>query len=125
MANCSIRRLIEPEAAQVSALRGSASEIAAITQAFAAMSKAARTETSGVAADLLFHRAILAAAHNALLLQMGDLIAVGLDIAHRLSAKSFVVFLPMHKAVLDAILARRSDAAETAMRHLSAERQIG
>ncbi|HTN96023.1 MAG TPA: FCD domain-containing protein, partial [Nordella sp.] len=118
-----IRRLIEPEAARLAALRGTESEIAAIAKAFAAMSEAARTETSGVAADLLFHRAILAAAHNALLLQMGNLIAVGLDIAHQLSSESFVVFLPMHKAVLDAILARRGGAAETAMRHLLSETQ--
>lgn len=118
-----IRRLIEPEAARLAAMRGSETEIAAIVSAFAAMSEAARTERSGVAADLAFHRAILAAAHNALLLQMGNLIAVGLDIAHRLSSESFVVFLPMHKAVLDAILAREGERGEAAMRHLLSETQ--
>lgn len=116
-----IRLLIEPEAARLAAIRGSAAEMAIIEKAFAAMSEAARTETSGVAADLSFHRAILAAAHNALLLQMGNLIAVGLDIAHRLSSESFVVFLPMHQRVLDAITARDSDAAGSAMRHLLSE----
>ncbi|MFZ5673583.1 MAG: FadR/GntR family transcriptional regulator [Pseudomonadota bacterium] len=118
-----IRLLIEPEAARLAALRGSETEIAIIASAFAAMSEAARRETSGVTADLAFHRAILAAAHNALLLQMGNLIAVGLDIAHRLSSESFVVFLPMHKAVLDAIAAREGEAAGTAMRHLLSETQ--
>jgi len=116
-----IRLLIEPEAARLAAIRGSTAEIAIIEKAFAAMSEAARTETSGVAADLAFHRAILAAAHNALLLQMGNLIAVGLDIAHRLSSESFAVFLPMHQRVLDAIIARDSDAAGNAMRHLLSE----
>lgn len=116
-----IRRLIEPEAARLAALRGSEAEIAAIASAFAAMTDAAQTGRSGVAADLAFHRAILAAAHNALLLQMGNLIAVGLDIAHRLSSASFVVFLPMHKAVLDAIQARDGAGGEAAMRHLLSE----
>ncbi|MBK1868950.1 FadR/GntR family transcriptional regulator [Aestuariivirga sp. YIM B02566] len=116
-----IRLLIEPEAARLAAIRGSTAEIAIIEKAFAAMSEAARTGTSGVAADLAFHRAILAAAHNALLLQMGNLIAVGLDIAHRLSSESFAVFLPMHQRVLDAIIARDSDAAGNAMRHLLSE----
>ena len=40
---------------------------------------------SGVEADLRFHRGILAACGNALLLQMGNPIGVGLTISHRFS----------------------------------------
>jgi GntR family transcriptional regulator, galactonate operon transcriptional repressor len=118
-----IRQMIEPEAARLAARRGSRREIAAIGQAFAAMSEAARLGTPGIEADLLFHRAILAASHNALLLQMGNLITVGLTIAHRISAESFVVFLPMHEAVYDAIAKRDSDRARKAMHHLLSQTQ--
>ena len=67
--------------------------------------------TSGIEADLIFHRAILVASHNPLLLQMGNLIAVGLTIAHRISAESFVVLLLIHEAVYDAIATRNGDRA--------------
>lgn len=116
-----IRRMIEPAAARLAARRRNGREIAAIADAFARMSRASRIDRSGIAADLSFHRAILAASHNALLLQMGNLIAVGLDIAHRISAESFVVFLPLHEAVYEAIARRDDEAAAAAMQHLLAE----
>ncbi|MGE0239457.1 MAG: FadR/GntR family transcriptional regulator [Parvibaculaceae bacterium] len=113
-----IRRMIEPSAARLAARRGTHREITAIAEAFARMSQASAGDRSGVAADLLFHRSILAASHNALLLQMGSLIAVGLDTAHRISAESFQVFLPMHQAVYEAIARRDGEAAGAAMEHL-------
>jgi DNA-binding FadR family transcriptional regulator len=118
-----IRRMIEPQAAGLAAKRGSRREIAAIGHAFAAMSEAARLGTSGIEADLLFHRAILVASHNALLLQMGNLIAVGLTIAHRVLAESFVVFLPMHEAVYDTIAKRDGDRARKPMHELLSQTQ--
>ena len=57
----------------------------------------------GIEADLRFHRGILAAGGNPLLLQMGNLISVGLLISHRFSRESFVIFLPMHRKVMEAI----------------------
>ena len=115
--------MIEPQAAGLAAKRGSRREIAAIGHAFAAMSEAARLGTSGIEADLLFHRAILVASHNALLLQMGNLIAVGLTIAHRVLAESFVVFLPMHEAVYDTIAKRDGDRARKPMHELLSQTQ--
>jgi GntR family galactonate operon transcriptional repressor len=113
-----IRRMIEPQAARLAAERGTQEEIIAVAKAYDQMSKGAQVDGSGIAADLLFHRSILAASHNALLLQMGNLIAVGLDIAHRISTESFVVFLPMHQAVCEAIARRDGEAACIAMQHL-------
>jgi GntR family transcriptional regulator, galactonate operon transcriptional repressor len=118
-----IRQMIEPEAARLAALRGKPAEIAAIGKAFAAMSEAGHGGRRAIAADLAFHRLILAASHNALLLQMGNLIDVGLDIAHRISQDSFVVFLPMHRKVAGAIARRDGEAACKAMHHLLAETQ--
>ena len=85
------------------------------------MNHAGLNKVSGIDADLLFHRSILAASHNPLLLQMGNLIAVGLYIAHKISSESFVVFLPKHTAVYEAIKNRDADAAHRSMEHLLSE----
>ena len=57
--------------------------------------------TSGIEADLFFHRAILVASHKPL----------AAATAHRISSESFVVFLFMHEAVFDAIAKRNGDRA--------------
>ena len=85
-----IRLMIEPQAAAFAAKRGTIQEIALIGEAYEAMAHASQKKVSGIDADLLFHRSILAASHNPLLLQMGNLIAVGLYIAHKISSESFV-----------------------------------
>lgn len=63
-----MRQMIVPEAA-----------------AFAAMVEASQANLPGIAADLRF-RGILAAGRNPPLLQMGNLIGVGLLISHRFRA---------------------------------------
>jgi DNA-binding GntR family transcriptional regulator len=52
---------------------------------------------------------------------MGNLIGVGLTVSYRLSSESFGVFLPLHRRVLDAILAGDSKAAHGAMARLLAD----
>jgi GntR family galactonate operon transcriptional repressor len=116
-----IRLMIEPRAAALSAQRASAAEIAEIAGAYEAMAAERKSDGTAIDEDLHFHRAILNAAHNALLLQMGSLIGVGLFISHQISGESFRVFLPRHKRVLDAIAARASSEAEDAMRRLLTE----
>jgi GntR family transcriptional regulator, galactonate operon transcriptional repressor len=110
-----IRRMIEPEAASLAAQRGSHDEIAAIEAAYAAMELASAKSDKAIEADLRFHRAILAAAHNPLLHQMASLIGVGLLVSFRISKDTFDVFLPGHKDVLVAIKRRRPEAARKAM----------
>lgn len=116
-----IRRMIEPQAAGFAAERATDEEIAAIGAAYAAMEDAKRATEAAVMADLTFHRAILSAGRNALLLQMGNLIAVGLLISHRISRDPFTVFLGRHKQVLTAIRNRRQSAAREAMDRLLVE----
>lgn len=116
-----IREMIEPEAAALAAERGKPADVAEVEAAFLAMAEASEATAPGVEADLRFHRGILAAAGNPLLLQMGNLIGVGLYISHRFSRESFIFFLPMHLNVLDAIKARKPDEARTAMRRLLGE----
>jgi GntR family transcriptional regulator, galactonate operon transcriptional repressor len=116
-----VRLMIEPKAAALAAERATAQSLSEIRSAFAEMTEASRQGTSGVEADLRFHQAILAASRNVLLLQMGNLIAVGLYISHQISSESFTVFLPLHNRVLDAIAAHDANSAEHCMRQLLTE----
>lgn len=116
-----IRGMIEPHAAALAAERSTADELAEIEAAYLAMERAEVPGNSAIQADLRFHRAILAAAHNDLLLQMGNLIGAGLLVSYRLASDSFAIFLPRHKLVLEAIAARNPQAARAAMERLLAE----
>jgi GntR family galactonate operon transcriptional repressor len=116
-----VRLMIEPKAAALAADRATPQALAEIGKAFADMTEASRQGVSGAQADLRFHQAILAASRNALLLQMGNLIAVGLYISHQISSESFTVFLPLHNRVLDAMAAQDAVAAEKSMRQLLSE----
>jgi DNA-binding FadR family transcriptional regulator len=110
-----IRRMIEPEASALAAERATAAEVAVIDKAYQAMETAEKTTDAAIMADLDFHRAILSAAHNDLLLQMGKLIGVGLLVSYRISTDPYTVFLGRHKDVLTAIRKRRPEAARRMM----------
>lgn len=116
-----VRRMIEPEAAALAAERARPAEIEELDAAFEAMVEASQATVPGIEADLRFHRGILAASHNPLLLQMGNLIGAGLAISHRFSRESFVIFLPQHRDVLLAIRSRDVAAARAAMLHMLEE----
>ncbi|WP_119388462.1 FadR/GntR family transcriptional regulator [Taklimakanibacter lacteus] len=113
-----VRLMIEPPAAALAAQRANASDVDEITAAFAEMTRAGRNGSAQVDADLRFHRAILAAGQNALLHQMGHLIAAGLHISHQAARESFTIFLPQHGDVLAAIRTRNPQAARRNMEKL-------
>lgn len=113
-----IRQMIEPEAAALAAVRATQADLDEIATAFAGMVEASRNTVPGIESDLRFHRGILAAGRNPLLLQMGNLIGVGLFISHRFSHESFVIFLPQHRDVMEAIKAGDADGARHAMHRL-------
>ena len=116
-----IRLMIEPEAAAFAATRAGPADLEELYAAFGEMVEASQASVPGIEADLRFHRAILAAGGNALLLQMGNLISVGLSISHRFSRESFAIFLPQHEAVMAAIVARDAGAARQTMQKLLLE----
>jgi DNA-binding FadR family transcriptional regulator len=116
-----IRQMIEPEAAALAAVRATSADLQEIEAAFADMVEASQASVPGIEADLRFHRGILAAGRNPLLLQMGNLIGVGLFISHRFSRESFVIFLPQHRKVMEAIKAGDAEGARAAMHRLLAE----
>ena len=113
-----VRLMIEPHAAALAAERAQPSDIDEIAAAYASMVEANEANVSGIEADLRFHRGVLAACANALLLQMGNAIGVGLTISHRFSNEAFAIFLPKHGEVLDRIRNRNPHTAERAMHEL-------
>lgn len=113
-----IRRMIEPEAAALAAERATGDDIAAIARAFKAMESAENTTEAAILADLDFHRAILTAARNDLLLQMGKLIGVGLLVSYRITTDPYSVFLDLHRDVLASIRRHRPAAARRTMDRL-------
>lgn len=113
-----VRGLVEPPAARLAAQRRTDDDLAALEHALAAM-VAADTPGAAVAADLGFHRALLASTHNELLGRMEIVIEYGLAerdrIVHHQPAPDPV---PAHRAVLDAVRDGDPDAAHDAMRAL-------
>jgi GntR family transcriptional regulator, galactonate operon transcriptional repressor len=110
-----LRRMIEPHAAALAAERATKPDIEAIALAYADMQRAPHESPEAIDADLRFHRAVLAAAHNELLAQMGGVIGAGLLTSFRISSSSFDVFVPQHGEVLEAIRYGKAAAARAAM----------
>jgi DNA-binding FadR family transcriptional regulator len=109
-----LRSIVEPGAASLAATRATDDDLLALDTALEAMAAAGSDPGAAVAADLLFHRALLAATHNELVLRMEVLIETGLAerdrMVHGQAGTSDPV--PRHRAVVDAI--RRRDPARAA-----------
>jgi DNA-binding FadR family transcriptional regulator len=116
-----IRRMIEPEAAAIAAERATEADIAAMDEAFRDIETAEESSAQAIDADTRFHRAILAASHNELMVQMGTLIGIGLMVSFRISSSSFGVFIEHHRGVLKAIRQHDQAAARAAMQQLLRE----
>ena len=116
-----IRRMIEPEAASLAAQRATDADLAVMAQAFHDIETAEESSSGAIDADVRFHRSILNASHNELIMQMGALISVGLMISFRISSSSFGVFVLHHKRVMEAIRAHDPALARTQMQKLLGE----
>lgn len=115
-----VRTIVEPAAARLAAERATDEDVQSLDDALGRMAKADGQAADAIAADLDFHRALLAATHNPLLVEMERVIANGLaqrdKVVHNADPADDPV--PSHRAVLDAIRARDAVAAEEAMRAL-------
>lgn len=113
-----VRGVIEPAGARLAAERRNDSDLAALHQALEAMA----VEDGGayVEADLSFHRALLAAAHNELLQRMEMVVEAALEVRGRMVHEHYSGedSLPTHQAVVDAVQARDPLAAHDAMLEL-------
>ena len=118
-----MREIIEPAAAQLAARHRTSEQMVEMDRALAAMGAAKRIG-QWVQADLEFHRAILNATGNGLLMPLAALIASALESLLGLSARKatdFRIALPDHARVRDAIRTQDTQAAFQAMTFLLAD----
>lgn len=118
-----VRAIVEPAGAGLAALRRDDADLAAMADALDRMAAAGTDATAVVEADLAFHRALLAAAHNELLTRMEVVIEAGLRVRDEIvhSAEEWSDSVPAHRAVHDAVAARDPEAAAEAIRALLAQ----
>jgi DNA-binding FadR family transcriptional regulator len=113
-----LRRLVEPAAVRLAAQRATAADIQGIEAAYAGMKRAVDHGGDYVTFDLLFHQGLLRAAHNRMLLQMSRALAPLLRTSFEISTSRKdgpASSLPMHRAVLDAVIAHEPARAEKAV----------
>ena len=112
-----MRHILEPGAVMLATKRRTPQQLEHLKAALEAM-RAASTAEALVAADVEFHLALLACANNQFLAPFGIVIEHALanlfDFTTRHNAKPAQV-VPMHAAVVKAIVARRPQAARRAM----------
>lgn len=115
-----MRGIIEPAGARLAALRRTADDLGELSAAVRAMSDAGQDAEAAIEADLRFHRALLMAAHNELMLPMEAVIEAGLRARDQLVHRGASVAdpVPTHRQVVDAVRSRDPAAAEAAMRGL-------
>ena len=112
-----VRFIVEPAAARLAAARRSDDDLEELRAAMQAMIDAGTDAAAVIDADLAFHRALLYAAHNELLSRMEFIIEAGLRardmIVHNKS--EWPDSVPVHNAILTAVEAGDSAAAEQAV----------
>lgn len=119
-----VRAAIEPAAAALAAQVTDRRLLHPITEAIDRMRAAERGEDDALESDIAFHVAILRATNNRFYAQFTDLIATALRFSIRATNRYKGVrqaSIPDHKAVADAILKQRPEAAAKAMRALIQE----
>lgn len=114
-----LRLFVEPNGARLAAERASPAQVAAISEALAAMAARAPYSEEVIDADVAFHAAILKAANNPALACLGPMIAATLHWSMRLQRgkppSAFQLALADHQRVCRAIAERRPDQAHAFM----------
>lgn len=116
-----LRRVVEPAAMRLAAERATPQDIAEIEAAYAGMKHAVEHGGDYVTYDLRFHQGLLRASRNRMLVQMSKVLAALLRTGFEISTRRKdgpMLSLPLHRAVLDAVIAHQPDEAEIAIRVL-------
>ncbi|TQF02832.1 FadR family transcriptional regulator [Kitasatospora acidiphila] len=118
-----VRAIVEPAGARLAAERRDEADLAALQDALDRMAAAGSDAHAAVEADLAFHRALLAAAHNELLTRMEVVIEAGLRVRDHIvhGADHSADAVPAHRAVLDAVRAQEPETAARAVHDLLAQ----
>jgi DNA-binding FadR family transcriptional regulator len=112
-----LRRVIEPAAVRMAAERATARDLAEIEAAYAGMKDAVEHGGDYVASDLRFHQGLLRAGGNRMMVQMSKAIGALLRTSFEVSTSLLdgpTSSLPLHRAVLDAVIAHKPEQAERA-----------
>jgi DNA-binding FadR family transcriptional regulator len=112
-----LRRVVEPAAVRIAAERRTDEDIAAIEAAFAGMKHAVEEGGDYVLYDLRFHQGLLRASHNRMLVQMSKALSALLRTSFEISTSRKdgpKNSLPLHREVLDAVIACEPQRAEQA-----------
>jgi DNA-binding FadR family transcriptional regulator len=113
-----LRRVVEPAAVRLAAQRATPTDIAEIELAFEGMKRVVREGGDYVAYDLRFHQGLLRACHNRMLMHMSKVLSALLRTSFELSTIKKggpASSLALHRAVLDAVIARNPAKAEKAI----------
>jgi DNA-binding FadR family transcriptional regulator len=113
-----LRLIMEPAAIRLAAERATAADIDLIEQAFAGMVDAVEHNGDYVRYDLLFHQGLIRASHNRMLEKMDQALGALLRTSFEISTVKQDGprdSLPMHRDVLDAVIAHDPDLAEHAV----------
>jgi DNA-binding FadR family transcriptional regulator len=112
-----LRRALEPAAVRLAAERATREDVAAIERAYQGMREAIEHGGDYVGHDLAFHLGLLAASRNRMMVQMGKAVGALLRTSFEISTSKPhgpAHSLPLHRAVLDAVIARDATRAERA-----------
>lgn len=113
-----LRRVVEPAAVRLAAQRATQQDIADIETAFAGMVRAVKEGGDYVSYDLRFHQGLLRACRNRMLIQMSKALGALLRTSFELTTSKEggpASTLAGHRAVLDAVIARKPAKAEKAI----------
>lgn len=113
-----LRRVVEPAAMRLAAQRATAEDIAFVEAAYAGMARAVAEGGDYVTHDVRFHLGLLRSCRNRMLIQMsrafGALLRTSFELA-TVKKNGPRDSLPLHRAVLDAVIARKPARAERAI----------
>lgn len=113
-----LRLVVEPAAVRMAAEKATEADIALLEDAYQGMKNAIEQGGDYVVHDLRFHQGLLHASHNRMLVQMGKALAALLRTSFELSTRikdGPRSSLPLHRAVLDAVIAHSPAKAERAL----------
>lgn len=116
-----LRRVVEPAAMRLAAERATDADIAALELSFAGMKRAVEAGGDYVTHDLRFHQGLLRASRNRMLVQMSKALGALLRTSFEISTRrpdGPLQSLPLHREVLDAVVAHDPDRAERAIQVL-------
>lgn len=118
---CEVRLMFEPMAARLAAARATGDEIKTIEECYRRMEEGISSPETYIPADLAFHAAICAAAHNEMLQKITETLTTSLHVSRVVTSRlpgANLAAMPLHWLVAEAICKGDEQAAEEAMRKL-------